>query len=298
MPMQTEISGVWAALLIPRNEAGNPDEKAFRNALEFLITRNISKVVLNGATGEYCLTTPAELERLLAICRETLDGRGEFLCGIGAAGLSGAIAQGRMAINAGARALLLPMPHFFPYSQDDLCAYCQAVAADLHAPILLYNLPRFTTPLKTSTVQCLIKAVPNIIGLKDSSGSLDSLRALTGTEACRIVGDDSALVDALEAGACDGVISGVAGVLPELINFLFFERSSLRYRQAAYRLVELIEHLSVFPTPWGLKWIAECRGVAPASVSQPLSENRRKQIGDFQAWFVPWWAATERELRG
>ena len=165
----------------------------------------------------------------------------------------------------GARALLLPMPHFFPYSQDDLYAFCAAAAGRLDAPMLLYNLPRFTTPLELETVRCLIDAVPNIIGIKDSSGSLAILGGLN-SGACRIVGDDSVLVAALDAGLCDGVVSGVAGVLPELTTFLFDRRDSPAYPRAVELLTELIRHLSAFPVPWGLKLIAECRGITAGVV--------------------------------
>jgi 4-hydroxy-tetrahydrodipicolinate synthase len=289
--MRTHVNGVYAALLIPRDPAGAPDEEAFRRSLEFLLARGVSGVALNGATGEYCHTTPAEVERLLAICRETLSGRAPFLCGIGAPGLDGAIALGRMAISAGAAALLLPMPYFFRYSQDDLRAFCSAVAAALPAPILLYNLPKFTNPLEAPTVEALLDSAPNIVGMKDSSGSLELLRLLGPRGACRIVGDDGVLVRALDEGVCDGVVSGVAGVLPELIRFLFHERQSPAYASAAGLLAELIGRLSVFPTPWGLKLIAECRGMAPARFFQPLSEARRAQAREFQEWFGPWWAA-------
>jgi 4-hydroxy-tetrahydrodipicolinate synthase len=251
--------------------------------------------VVNGATGEYCLTDPAELTQMLAICREMLPG-GEVLCSIGAAGLAGCLELGRIAMQEGARALLLPMPYFFPYSQDDLRAFCTAVAGHLDAPVLLYNLPRFTTPLELETVRDLIDAVPNIIGIKDSSGSLTILGGLR-SGACRIVGDDSVLVPALDAGVCDAVVSGVAGVLPELTTLLFEQRNSAAYPQAAQLLSELIRHLSAFPVPWGLKLIAEFRGITPAWFSQPLSAARTAQADELRAWFPGWWARCESTVQ-
>jgi 4-hydroxy-tetrahydrodipicolinate synthase len=290
------VQGVYAAVLIPRLPDGELDTSGFRAILEFLRAKGLTKIVVNGATGEYCLTTAADLARMLAICRETLPGA-PVLCGIGAAGLPGCLELGRIAIDCGARALLLPMPHFFPYSQVDLHAFCAAVAARLEAPILLYNLPRFTTPLTLETVRDLIESVPNILGIKDSSGSLALLGGL-GSGACRIVGDDNVLVAALDAGVCDGVVSGVAGVLPELTTFLFDRRSSPAYPQAVELLNKLIRHVSAFPVPWGLKLIAECRGVTPAWFSQPLSAARTAQANQFRAWFPGWWARWESAAGG
>jgi 4-hydroxy-tetrahydrodipicolinate synthase len=225
---------------------------------------------------------------MLTICRDAQP-RGDVLCGIGAAGLAGCLELERIAMDYGARALLLPMPYFFPYSQDDLYAFCAAAAGGLDAPVLLYNLPRFTTPLELQTVRCLMDAVPNIAGIKDSSGSLALLGGLN-SGACRIVGDDSALVAALDAGLCDAVVSGVAGVLPELIAFLYDRRDSPAYPRAVELLTELIRRLSVFPVPWGLKLIAECRRITAAWFPQPLSATRSAQASEFREWFPAWWA--------
>jgi 4-hydroxy-tetrahydrodipicolinate synthase len=288
------VQGVYAAVLIPRFPNGELDESGFRTIVGFLRDKGLSRLVVNGATGEYCLTSAPELARMLAICRETLS-RADVLCGIGAAGLAGCLELGGIAMDHGVRALLLPMPHFFPYSQDDLHAFCAAVGGRLDAPMLLYNLPRFTTPLELQTVRCLIDAVPNIVGIKDSSGSLALLGGLN-SGACRIVGDDSVLVAALNMGVCDGVVSGVAGVLPELITFLYDRRESPAYPRAVELLTELIRHLSAFPVPWGLKLIAECRGITPAWFSQPLSEARIAQASEFREWFPAWWAQCENAV--
>jgi 4-hydroxy-tetrahydrodipicolinate synthase len=182
------------------------------------------------------------------------------------------------------------MPHFFPYRQEDLIEFCRTVAARLPAPILLYNLPQFTTGLEPPTVLRLLRECPNIVGMKDSSGKLDILRELKPGH-CRMVGHDAVLAAALRDRVCDGVISGVACALPELILNLYAERATTQspdFLRAEQSLQEFIEKLSAFPVPWGLKWIAEARGIAPASFSQPVSESRRIQAREFQSWFHQW----------
>ena len=73
-------------------------------------------------------------------------------------------------------------------------------------------LPQKLTPGQAAR----LAEIPNILGIKDSSGSLDILRHLTkhGVQACRIVGDDVVLATALREGICDGVVlSMLAGLL-------------------------------------------------------------------------------------
>src|SRR5260370_6663802 len=107
------VQGVYAAVLVPRLPNGELNESGFRAIVEFLRDKGLSKIVVNGATGEYCLTTAPELARMLAICRETMPD-GEVLCSIGAAGSLALLGLGLGAGCAGVSAPLLPLPYLFP----------------------------------------------------------------------------------------------------------------------------------------------------------------------------------------
>src|SRR6202795_4859949 len=217
------VRGVSAAVLTPRLADGSVDAPSLRKLLEFLLDRGISSFALNGATGEFCITTPTQLRTLLSTAKEVAGNAAEFLCGVGAPDTGGSIVLARIAQDAGVKGLLLPMPYFFPYQQGDLEQFSRSVAAAVSLPVLLYNLPQFTSGLQKETVHTLITEVPNIIGIKDSGGSLEILGHLSEqrVDACRIVGDDSVLSAALRAKVCDGVISGVACVVPELTLALY-----------------------------------------------------------------------------
>jgi 4-hydroxy-tetrahydrodipicolinate synthase len=296
--MSKLITGVYAAVGAPRDEQGCLDEGAFARGLEFVLERGIGGFALNGATGEYCLTTVEELGRLLRIARATAP-HAEILCGVGSAGIHDCIAKGNLAMSAGAKALLLPMPHFFPYAQDDLEAFCEHAASVLNAPILLYNLPLFTTGIELRTALDIIRNSDNIIGIKDSGGSLGILRALTGAglDACRMVGHDGVFAAALSEGIADGIISGIAGVVPELILGLYSAApGSTEFAQYSRLLDQFVSQMAAFPTPWALKWIGECRSVAKASFSQPLSPRRLQQGKDLQRWFTDWWSVSSKAM--
>lgn len=291
--MSKIVTGVFAAVGTPRQQNGRFDAYSFQKNLAFLTEQGIRGFALNGATGEYCLTTTNELTDLLTIANQELTGSVSFVVGIGSAGLPGCVDNGKRAIDSGAAGVLLPMPHFFPYAQDDLMAFCTEVARQLPVPILLYNLPQFTSGLLPATTHELIRNCPNIVGIKDSSGSLETLRDLTNRnpEACRIIGNDSAFADALRESVCDGVISGVAGVLPELILALYGlkeQTNSTDFQAKESELNEFIEMINALPTPWGLKVIAECRGLTTARFSQPLSNRRVAQIEEIKSWFQDW----------
>jgi 4-hydroxy-tetrahydrodipicolinate synthase len=285
------VEGTYAALLTPRLDDGKFDGESFRNQLEFLLNKGIKGVALNGATSEFTGTTPDELKTMLAIAKETLAGRAEYICCVGSATLHGAVERGELAICGGAKGLLLPMPCFFPYSQDDLNSFCTEFAKLVRLPILLYNLPQFTSGLEAATVLDLVGKNKNIVGIKDSSGSLDILRALTesGLESDRLVGNDGVLAQALREGVADGVVSGVACVLPEIMKAMFeLAPGSDEFEHTAKLLDEFIAQLDNFPTPWGLKFISGSRNITPASFPLPLSASRAANGAKLVAWFESW----------
>lgn len=290
------IGGVYAAVGTPRDAKGALDEPALCRSLEYLMRKGIRGFAINGATGEYCLTSREELGRIAAVALEVTLGKAKVICGIGSAGIRGCLANAETALEAGIEALLLPMPHFFPYAQPDLEAFCLEAAARIDAPLLLYNLP-FSSPLEPATVETLLVDRPNIAGIKDSSGSLNILRALTLTRpgACRIVGSDGVLQSALKEACCDGVISGVASVLPELILSLYAATpGSGSFADSGSALDEYIEAISPFPVPWGLKFTGEFLGIGPASFSQPLSAKRRAQAETLKKWLLTRREAVEK----
>ena len=157
------ISGVYAAVLTPRLADSSIDVPALTILVHFLLGKDISTFAINGATGEFGLTTPSHLDVILSTIQQASNGRAHILCGIGAPGNALAFELVAVAQRHAVHGLLLPMPCFFPYQQQDLDPFCRYVAATTTLPILLYNLPQFTSGLEKETVLTLIQQVPNII---------------------------------------------------------------------------------------------------------------------------------------
>jgi 4-hydroxy-tetrahydrodipicolinate synthase len=291
-----QFSGVFAALLTPRKADDTVDALALGRLVRFLLAKGVDSFAVNGATGELCLARPQHVRTILKTVGEASRGKARALCGIGGASISSVCELAQIAQQGGAAGLLLPMPYYFRYPQQDLDSFCRAVAKETELPILLYNLPQFSSGLEKETVRALIAEVPNIVGIKDSGGSLDILRDLTEseTEACRIVGNDPTLRPALSEGVCDGIVSGIACVLPELILALYAQgscASSAGFDDSWRLLREIANQLDSLPTPWALKWIAEARGIFEAKFAQPLSDGRVSQGMELQRWFCKWFAS-------
>jgi 4-hydroxy-tetrahydrodipicolinate synthase len=302
MSRNRTIGGVVAAALLPRDAEGRPLWETFEASLAFLKAAGVAGICSNGATGEYAGATAQERRYAVTLARKVMGDAGLVVSGEGACSLLETLARMRDAEEEGADVHLVPGPHFFPYSQDDLGEFYRQVAAAANRPVLIYNLPQFTNGVDKPLALELICGNGKIAGMKDSSGRLDILEALTASgpaDAVRFVGNDSVLTEALRNGWATGGISGVACVLPEVILALWHNRANTageEFATADRLLNEFIAQLSPWPTPWGLKLVAECRGLGPASTALPLSAARRAQAECFRAWFEPWWSAASQAL--
>jgi 4-hydroxy-tetrahydrodipicolinate synthase len=288
------LSGLIAAVATPLTSAGTLDIAAVERIVGLLVDAGVAGVCLGGATAEYPHTTRDERIALIDAVSQRLPVRTPFVVGIGAASPRDVVPLAEASFESGATAVLLSMPLFFPYAQDDLEAFCRVVAAQAGGPVLLYDLPSFTTPLETATIVTLLEEVPGIIGIKDSSGKRDRLAALVARRGDRpwrlIVGDDNVLAEGLAAG-WDGSISGVAGFCPELLVALTqaaLARDTARVAELAGWLRELIAQISVFPTPWGIRVGLAVRGIDTGPLPLPSSSRRIAQVAAFHAWLPPW----------
>jgi 4-hydroxy-tetrahydrodipicolinate synthase len=291
--METPIRGPLAALLTPRLDSGEVDLAALERNVELVLEKGGTGLVLTGGTGEYFDLSIHQRRAILERAAEVNAKRGVLVASIGAGTLRDVVALGEHAFAHGADVLLLPAPHFYRYQQTDLEAFYRAAANAIEGPILIYNLAGFVSPLEADTIVRLIEKVPNLIGVKDSSGRLDALEKLSGGDfpACRILGNDTVLAEALRRNLIDAVISGPTSVIPEATVALF-EAASLgdqqRFERFSALFDEAIRHFEGLPYPWALKVVAEVRGLFPAQLPFPPGPDREAQLAELRSWLDGW----------
>lgn len=288
------IAGLFAAVATPIHEDGRVDLGTFDRLLDFLVDAGVHGICLAGATGEYPHFETPDRKILIRRAAARLPPACALLVSIGAPSMRLAIELGETALEAGSRAVLLPMPMFFRYQQEDLEAYCAYISGALRAPCLLYNLPDFTNGLAPETMVNLLHHHEFIVGIKDSSGQAEHLTTLAnarhGDPWTLLVGDDRLLKQGLQSG-WDGGISGVAGFCPELLVALYRSVTAGDPQESARLsglLDDLIEQLAPFPTPWGIRVGLAARGIDTGPLPLPVTAARQQQIAAFTEWFPLW----------
>ena len=292
---ENRMSGLYAAPITPVDERGRPDEHGLARLLDFVLNGGVDGVCLGGATGEYPRFSLEHRKRTVAAGARFLAGRAPFVTAIGAPTLRGVVELGEHALEHGSRVLLLPMPFFYAYAQQDLAAYAREVAQTLGAPCLLYNLPAFTNPIEPETALELLRTEPHLVGLKDSSGDRAALARLAAGrdeagDYALLCGSDGCLYDALEAG-WDGAVSGIASCAPEVLALLYRNYragNKAEARRCQDLLNELVSLVGRLPFPWSIRVACAARGLPGGPLPWPLAPGRRAEHDRLRAAYARW----------
>jgi len=209
--------GVNPALVTPFARDQAVDEEAFRRLIRHVLP-HVDGLVPCGTTGEFNYLTPEENRRLVQITVEEAGGK-PVIAGTGAAGTRLAVELARGAQEVGATACLIVTPYFLHPSDKGIYQHFAQIAAALpDMPIILYNIPQVVDAYLPRRVVQDLADIPNIVGLKDSSGNLTytmEILEYAGDRINVLIGHDEVVLNAL-AGGASGMILASAQVYPEV----------------------------------------------------------------------------------
>jgi dihydrodipicolinate synthase/N-acetylneuraminate lyase len=292
-PTRRLIGGIVPPMVTPLADRDALDVPGLGRLVEHILAGGVHGLFVLGTTGEGpSLGYRVRCELVDRVC-EQVAGRVPVLVGITDPSFVESVSLAEHAADAGAGALVLAPPFYFPMGQAELVGYVTRMAAEAPLPLVLYNLPALTkTAFEPDTVRRLVE-VPNIVGLKDSSGDMRYFRQVRQVIGDRrdwslLIGPEELLAEATLLGA-DGGVCGGANVFPRLYVELFEAASRGDARRAAalharvmavsQGLYHLVGHGAAVIA--GLKGALACLGICSDLLAEPfpqLSHAQRRAI--------------------
>jgi len=216
--MTRTIAGIYPATVTPFGSDGFFSPDAMRKIIRHQLNAGVDGFYLCGGTGEGLLLTREEREAALECVIDEVDGSAGVIAHVGAFQTAETLALTRHASLAGADAIAaLPPSYFYKPDHLGLVQYYTAVAEASDLPLLIYNIPQRTGVAMTEELFEEMLALPNVIGMKDSTGDIEALETFLkiGDNPVIFEGEDTAVLPALKAGAAGGV-GATYNMMPQL----------------------------------------------------------------------------------
>ena len=214
--MRPMFQGSIVALVTPFR-GGKVDEPTLRKLVDMHVARGTDGIVPCGTTGESPTLSHDEHKRVVEIVIEAAAGRLHVIAGTGSNATSEAIDLTAHARKAGATGALVVNPYYNKPTQEGLYRHFRAVADAVDLPIIVYNIAgRTAVNIETDTLVRIVKDCPNIVGVKEASGSLDQMTQVIlacGPDFSVLSGDDNLTLPLMSVGG-RGVISVIANIVP------------------------------------------------------------------------------------
>jgi 4-hydroxy-tetrahydrodipicolinate synthase len=269
--------GTFTALVTPFRD-GAIDVSALEELIESQIAAGITGIVAVGTTGESPTLSHDEREQVIRFAVTTANKRCQVLAGTGSNATDHAIADTKMAEKLGADGALLVAPYYNKPSQEGLFRHFKTIADAIALPIVLYNIPgRCGVDIAPDTVARLAKASPNIVSIKEASGSVErisELRMRLPESFTILSGDDSLTLPFMSVGAV-GVVSVASNLFPAEVCALVRAFESGDVKSAAklhHKMFSLFKDLFIEPNPVPVKTALGWRGTISGEVRLPLCE--------------------------
>jgi 4-hydroxy-tetrahydrodipicolinate synthase len=241
--MDNYITGTTTALITPLKN-GKLDEAGFAKLIQRQIDNGINAVCPVGTTGESATLNFEEDKRCIEIAVEVCKGTTtKVLAGAGSNATHEAIKMAQMAEASGADAMFSVSPYYNKPSQEGLYQHYKAVASAVELPFMLYNVPgRTGVDIQPETVKRLFDDVPNIMGIKEATGSLErTVELMAKVPELYIFSGDDAIDYPILASGGKGITSVTSNLLPDMKSKLVNAALSGDYATAKAINEELID---------------------------------------------------------
>lgn len=281
------IYGIIPPVATPMQVNEDLDLPRLKWFLDHLIGQGVHGLFVLGTNSEFYALDEREKQEVIATAVAHVNRRVPVFAGTGAETTREAIRLTKIAEREGADGVSVITPYFISPSQQEIADHYRRVAESTSLPVVLYNNPATCGGLKIDVeTAARLAEVPNIAGIKDSSGDLQNtneyLRVVPERFAV-LQGRDTLIYQSLIFGA-RGAIPATGNIAPALLVEIYeaFRRGDHPGAMAAQRRLNPVRlSLTLGTPPGGVKAALALLGMSlgpSRSPVAPLAPDKQEKM--------------------
>ena len=284
----TSLQGLGTALITPFHSDGSLDPHTLAALVDWQVRSGVDFLVPCGSTGEASTLTEEETLTVVRTVIEAAHGRVPVFAGCTHNSTREAVRRAAaLAKVDGLTGILSANPYYSKPSQRGQFFHFSAIAEAIEKPLLLYNIPgRTAANLEPVTILKLAE-IPNVVGVKESSGNLAQITELISQSPARFrvfAGDDYLALPVLASGGA-GLISVVSNAAPlQVCDMLraFYVGDWKAAQRISWELGELTRALFSEPNPSPVKALLHLIGKIESDAMRlpmvPVEDSTRARL--------------------
>lgn len=278
------LEGIITAMVTPVDESGKINQTATCQLIDRLIENGIHGLFILGTNGEFHRLSKQQKKEFMKIVVEYTNKRVPVYAGTGGNCTEEVIQMTKAASEIGVDAVSVITPYLLALTEEELYQHYKKIADASSVPVILYNIPKNTGNALSPYLVSRLSKLPNIIGIKDSSGDLENLRNYIDETAKEnfsvLVGSDSLILEALKIGAT-GAVAATSNVLTktDLLIYQLWKAGDLAQAEKMQKSIDAFRAVLKFGTvPSVLKLAITNTGIdvgSPIAPVLPLKDKKQ-----------------------
>jgi 4-hydroxy-2-oxoglutarate aldolase len=208
-----KLQGIFPPIATPFDHNGEIYAAKIRHNVEKWNLTALHGYVVLGSTGESVMLTPGEKATVWEMVARYAAPDKLLIAGTGVESVRETVSLTNSAAEMGYKAAMVRTPHYYKtaFSRPEAqVLYFRAVADQVRIPVIIYNWPQTTGIDIPAAAVAALSEHPNIIGVKESSGSLEKVMQMVRETKAGfnvLVGSAPTLWPSLLMGACGGILA-------------------------------------------------------------------------------------------
>lgn len=280
--MTNNINGVGVALVTPFKSDGSIDFTTLSALVQFVSQSGVNYLVPLGTTAETPTLSKEERREILSCVKSANTKNLPLVVGVGGNNTAEIVRMLQTEDYSSVDAILSVTPYYNKPSQEGLFQHYKAVCEASPRPVILYNVPGRTGVNMTSeTTLRLAHQVPNILGIKEASGSITQMAEIIRSrpEGFMVIsGDDCLTLPLLSLGG-DGVISVAANAFAPTFMEMYnaaLEGDRTKAAELQIRMLPAVQALFEEGNPAGIKTALAVKGMIENNLRLPMVAGSSK----------------------
>ena len=200
------------------DENGHIDTEANKKIYEHLIQAGIDGILIFGSIGEFFALPMEEKKDMVREAVACIDHRVTVYIGTNSMEFEECVEFSNFALDAGADGVMVISPYYFNLPDSAVENFYDSLADRVNGPVLLYNFPARTGyDLKPEVILGLVRRHKNIVGIKDTVGTMGHTRAII--QAVKREFPEFLVYSGFDEFFAHNVLSGGDGCIAGLSNF-------------------------------------------------------------------------------